>query len=69
MRSTLIFKNIAEESESSWEDTAGVLKNFITENIGTSVSPEQKDMQISRAHRGGENQNGAQNISGRGPIF
>ena len=33
MRSTLVFKNIREETNETWEDTCQILSNFITTKL------------------------------------
>ena len=33
MRSTLVFKNIREEKNETWEDTCQILSNFITTKL------------------------------------
>ena len=54
MRSTLIFKNIHEENELKWEDTARVLGQFISEELDMNYTHEEIDIFISRAHRGSQ---------------
>ena len=51
MRSTLIFKNIKEENESTWEDSARVSGKFISTELDMNYTDEEIDMFISRAHR------------------
>ena len=51
MRSTLIFKNIHEENELTWEDTARVRGKSISEELDMNYTHEEIDMFISRAHR------------------
>lgn len=56
MRSTLVFKNIKGENNESWEDTARILGNYIVDELGLGYAYEEMDYHISRAHRGGANQ-------------
>ena len=51
MRSTLIFKNIREENESTWDESARVLGKFISTELDMNYTDEEIDMFISRAHR------------------
>ena len=51
MRSNLIFKGIREEHNEIWDDISRLLTSFICDNLNLSYSPEEIDMQISRAHR------------------
>ena len=44
MRSTLIFKNIKEENESPWEDSARVLGKFISTELGMNYTDEEIDV-------------------------
>ena len=44
MRSTVIFKNIHEENESTWEDTARVLGQFISEELDINYTYKEIDM-------------------------
>ena len=67
MRSTLIFKNIKEEGETTWEETAQVLRDFIVENLNLPYTSEEIDNQISRAHRSKRDDNNDRN--GPRPIF
>ena len=71
MRSTLIIKNIPEEkNENSWEDTARVLGNFLSNELRLSYTPSEVDQQISRAHRSGlSNENKSKTKKGPRPIF
>ena len=48
------FKNIHEENELTWEDTARVLNQFISEELNMNYTHEERDMFISRAHRGSQ---------------
>ena len=54
MRSILIFKNIHEEKDLTWEDTAKVLGKFINEELDMNYTHEEFDMYVSRAHRGSQ---------------
>ena len=54
IRSTLIFKNKHEENELTWENTARVLGQFISEELDMNYTHEKIDMFISRAHRGSQ---------------
>lgn len=54
MRSTFIFKNIRGENELTWEDTARVLGQFISQELDMNYPYEETDMFISRAHRGSQ---------------
>ena len=58
MRSTLVFKNIREERNETWEDTCHILSNFITTKLDLSYTKEFIDSMISRAHRGIEKEEG-----------
>ena len=51
MRSTLIFKTIKEENESTWEDSARVLGKFISTDLDMNYTDEKINMFISRVHR------------------
>ena len=51
MRSTLIFKNIKEEIESTWEDSARVLGKLISTELDINYTDEEINMFISRVHR------------------
>ena len=52
MRSTLVFKNIREKRNDTWEDTCHILSNFITTKLDLSYTKEFIDSMISRANRG-----------------
>ena len=54
MRSTLVFKNIREERNETWEDTCHILSNFITTKLDLSYTKKFIDSITSRAHRGVE---------------
>ena len=58
MRSTLVFKNIREERNETWEDTCHILSNFFTTKLDLSYTKEFIDSMISRAHRGIEKEEG-----------
>ena len=58
MRSTLVFKNIIEERNETWEDTCHILSNFITTKLDLSYTKEFIDSIISKAHRGVEKEEG-----------
>ena len=53
LRNTLIFKNLPEENNETWEDTCTVLTKFIHSKLDLPYDKEFIDGQISRAHRGG----------------
>ena len=53
LRNTLIFKNLPEEKNETWEDTCRVLTKFIHSKLDLPYDKEFIDGQISRAHRGG----------------
>ena len=53
LRNTLIFKNLPEENNETWEDTCRVLTKFIHSKLDLPYDKEFIDGQISRAHRGG----------------
>ena len=53
MRNTLIFKNLPEENNETWEDTCRVLTKFIHSRLDLPCGKEFIDGQISRAHRRG----------------
>ena len=50
MRSTLVFKNISEELNETWEYTCHILSNFTTAKLDLSYTKEFIDSIISRAH-------------------
>ena len=50
MRSTLIFKNIDQKPNQTWEDTLEILADFLTSKVNLPYTYEEIDMQISRAH-------------------
>ena len=52
LRNTLIFKNLPEENNETWEDTCRVLTKFIHSKFDLPYDKEFIDGQISRAHRG-----------------
>ena len=51
MRSTLTFKVIKEENDSTWEDSARVLGKFISTKLDMIYTDDKIDMFIRRAHR------------------
>ena len=51
IRSTLIFKNIMVEDQSTWEETAQILANFITKKLNINFTYNEVDMCTSRAHQ------------------
>ena len=53
MRSTLIFKNVKEENNERWDDTARILCNYIVDQLDLNYTYEI-DSHISRAHCGGD---------------
>ena len=53
MRNTLIFKNLLEDNNKTWEDTSRVLTKSIHSKLDLAYDKEFIDRQISRAHRGG----------------
>ena len=53
LRNTLIFKNLPEENNETWEDTCRVLTKFIHSKLDLPYDKEFIDGEISRAHRGG----------------
>ena len=72
MRSTLVFKNIKEERNETWEDNCHILSNFITTKLDLSYTKEFINSMISRAHRGIEKKEGnndRQQKQGNKPIF
>ena len=72
IRSTLVFKNIREERNETWEDTCHIPSNFITTKLDLSNTKEYIDSMISRAHRGVEKEeenNDSQQQQGNKPIF
>ena len=70
MRSTLVFKNIREEWNETWEDICHILSNFITTKLDLSYTKEFIDSMISRAHRGIEKEEGNNDRQqGNKPIF
>ena len=54
MRSTLIFKNIKVDNESTWEDSARALRKFISTELDMNYTDDKIDMFISRVHRDSE---------------
>ena len=50
MRSLLVFKNIIEEQNETWEDTRHILSNFITTKLNLSYTKEFIDFMIGRTH-------------------
>ena len=71
MRSTLVFKNREERSE-TWEDTCHILSNFITTKLDLSYTKEFIDSVIGRPHGGVEKEEGnndRQQQQGNKPIF
>ena len=51
MKSTLIFKNIKEENESTWEDSTRVLGKFVSTELDVNYTDEEIHMFIGRVHR------------------
>ena len=71
MRSTLIFKNIDQKRNQTWEDTLEILADFLTSKVNLPYTYEEIDMQISRAHWGTARditQNNSK-VCGPKPIF
>ena len=71
MRSTLIFKNIDQKANESWEDTSNILAEFLISEVNLTYIYEEIEMQISRAHRGTERvitQNNTK-VRRRKPVF
>ena len=54
MRSTLIFKNVKEENNERWDDTARLLCSYIVDQLDLNYTYVEIDFHISRAHRGGD---------------
>ena len=54
MRNTLIFRNLPEENNETWEDTCGLLGSYIYSKLNLPYDQDTIDSQISRAHRGSE---------------
>ena len=54
MRNTLIFRNLPEENNETWEDTCGLLGSYIYSKLNLPYDQDTVDSQISRAHRGSE---------------
>ena len=54
MRSTLIFKNVKEENNERWDDTARILCNYIVDQLDLNYTYDEIDSHIIRAHRGGD---------------
>ena len=54
MRSILIFKNIDQKPNESWEDTSNILAEFLISEVNLPYIYEEIEMLISRAHRGTE---------------
>ena len=48
MRSTLIFKNIDQKPNESWEDTSNILAEFLISEVNLSYIYEEIEMQISK---------------------
>ena len=72
MRSKLVFKNISEEQNETWEDTCHILSNFTTAKLDLSYTKEFIDSIISRAHhrvQKEERNNDHQQQKGNKPIF
>ena len=67
MRSTLIFKNIDQKPNETWEDTSEILADFLTSEVNLLHTYEEIDMQISRAHQGTERDITQNNSKVRGP--
>ena len=54
MRWTLIFKNVKEENNERWNDTARILCSYIVDQLDLNYTYDEVDFHISRAHRGGD---------------
>ena len=54
MRNTLIFRNLPEENNETWEDTCGLLGSYIYSKLNLPYDQDTIDSQISRAHQGSE---------------
>ena len=68
MRSTLIFQNIKEENESTWEPTARVLGKFISTELDVNYTDEEIDIFIRRVN--GNSQGSAKSHhKGPRPLF
>ena len=50
IRSTLIFKNIDQKPNETWEDTSKILAEFLTSEDNLPYTYKEIDMLISRAH-------------------
>ena len=48
MRSTLIFKNIDQKANESWEDTSNILAEFLISEVNLPYIYEEIEMQISK---------------------
>ena len=74
MHSPLVIKNITEENHETWEDTCKTLSHFIISEINMPYSYDDKNLLISQAHRGVENQEDLEEHQGKNhkgprPIF
>ena len=47
MRSTLIFKNIKDENKSTWEESARILRKFISTELDMKYTDKEINMFIS----------------------
>ena len=54
MRNTLIFRNLPEENNETWEDTCGLLGSYIYSKLNLPYNQDTIDSQISRTQRGSE---------------
>ena len=54
MRNTLIFRNLPEGNNETWEDTCGLLVSYIYSKLNLQYDQDTIDNQISRAHQGSE---------------
>ena len=50
MRNTLIFRNVPEENNETWEDTCGLLGSYIYSKLNLPYNQHTIDNQISTAH-------------------
>ena len=54
MRWTLIFKNVKEENNERWNDTARILCSYIVDQLDLNYTYDEVEFHISRAHCGGD---------------
>ena len=67
MRSTFVFKNIKEQNNERWDDTAKILCNYIVEELDLGYTYAEINEHISRAHRGNNQEENNENTQKKGP--